>query len=95
MIRDARAENKWIIYKMRCIPEPLEPLMEAVTAKGMRADELQSGLDKKVGSHQVEQKTNFTANMIKQNDQKHIVPNTSVKLENQHQQVPSTVTKIE
>ena len=30
-------ENKWIMYKMKCIPEPLEPLMEAVKAKSLRA----------------------------------------------------------
>ena len=39
MISNVKDENNWIMYKMKCIPEPLEPLMEAIKPKSMRADE--------------------------------------------------------
>ena len=45
LIRQTKIENKAIEYHIKCIPEPLEPLMEASRVKGLRTDSLTAGLN--------------------------------------------------
>ena len=44
LITQTKKDNKIIMYHIKCIPEPLEPLMVASQKRGLKPDELTAGL---------------------------------------------------
>ena len=76
LIKKTKKENKWILYETKCIPEPLEPLMEAVkVTRGLQTDQLAAGLNKI---------NLFSKSEISATKNEHEKSKVNIKSENQH-----------